>query len=321
MRTPDNITYICESIATAYDKLFGKAVEAYNSKQKRKDRRISSYYEHLFSRKPGNAVIKNANDQKSFYEDVVQIGTKDDTGIGTTDAENAKICLNEYMSGFQRRNPNFHVFNAVLHMDEATPHLHIDYIPIAHFSKGLPVRNGIAKALEEMGYGKGKDAINKWRQAERNVLREICIAHGIEVAEEQKGRGYSYTVAEYKEHQDKINEYTEKEKELKQHHDTLQSEISPLLESKIISDETVIESKPFVGGYRLVREEDISEMERQKKALTVQIEENKALNAHFDKERSDINEQLREIACKKEEQLKENERLLNIPSIIEQYDR
>ena len=87
------------------------------------------------------------------------------------------------MSGFQERNPNFYAFNAVMHLDEATPHLHIDYIPIGHFSKGLDTKNAMAKALEEMGYGSGKDAINRWRMSEREVLNKICQAHGIEITE------------------------------------------------------------------------------------------------------------------------------------------
>lgn len=132
----------------------------------------------------------------------MQIGTKDDTGVGTPDREIAARCLTEYMEGFQKRNPNFYVFNAVLHMDEATPHLHIDYIPIGHYKRGVDTQNGLAQALKEMGYGTGADTINRWRTAERKVLEEICNRHGIEISEPQKSRGYSYTVDEYKELQE-----------------------------------------------------------------------------------------------------------------------
>lgn len=136
----------------------------------------------------------------------MQIGTKDDTGVGSVDAEIAITCLREYMENFQKRNPNFYVFNAVLHLDEATPHLHIDYIPVGHFDRGLDTRNAMAKALEEMGYGKGANAINRWRLSEWEVLRQICTAHDIEISEPKKSRGYSYTVQEYGEHKDKIRE-------------------------------------------------------------------------------------------------------------------
>lgn len=160
----------------------------------------------MFNREPSKSVITGANKQKSFYEDLVQIGTKDDTGVGSVDAEIAITCLREYMENFQKRNPNFYVFNAVLHLDEATPHLHIDYIPVGHFDRGLDTRNAMAKALEEMGYGKGANAINRWRLSEWEVLRQICTAHDIEISEPKKSRGYSYTVQEYGEHKDKIRE-------------------------------------------------------------------------------------------------------------------
>ena len=198
-RTPDNITFVKEPIAAAYKKLFGAAVERYNAKQKRSDRKIKNgYYEYQFNHKISQNVVTSADKRKSFYEDVVQIGTMNDTAVGTADAETAKKCLTEYMEDFQRRNPNFYVFNAVLHMDEATPHLHIDYIPVGHYKRGIDTQNGIAQALKEMGYGYGKDAIAKWRKSEYDVLREICVRNGIEISEPKKGRGHSYAPDEYK---------------------------------------------------------------------------------------------------------------------------
>ena len=86
-RTKYNITYIKQDIREAYIELFGTAVEEYNAKQKRKDRRIEDYYQHLFSKKPCNTVVENANGTKSFYEDVVQIGTMEDTAVGTPDGD------------------------------------------------------------------------------------------------------------------------------------------------------------------------------------------------------------------------------------------
>lgn len=165
-RTADNIIFVQQNLSETYHQLFDEAIERYNDRQKRNDRKIPDYFEHLFNRSPSKSVITGVNKQKSFYEDLVQIGTKDDTGVGTPDAEIAKECLQEYMDDFQARNPNFYVFNAVMHLNEATPHLHIDYVPIGHFDKGLDTRNAMAKALEEMGYGKGANAINRWRLAE-----------------------------------------------------------------------------------------------------------------------------------------------------------
>ena len=210
-RTKDNVVFVEQPIDVAYEQLFGAAVERYNAKQKRADRKIkTSYYEHLFKRSPAPSVVTSADKRKSFYEDVVQIGTMQDTGVGTPDAEIAAACLTEYMQGFQERNPNFHVFNAVLHLDEATPHLHIDYIPIGHYKQGVDTQNGIAQALKEMGYGTGKDAIARWREAECKLLTEICNRHGIQIAAPEQSRG-SLTVEQYKEYA-KVKEQTDEKK-------------------------------------------------------------------------------------------------------------
>lgn len=198
-RTPDNITFVCQPIGEAYDQLFAESTERYNAKQKRNDRKVhGSYYEHLFGVKPCNNVRTAADKRKSFYEDVVQIGKCEDSGYGTEDFQLVADCLKEYMEGFQNRNLNFYVFNAVLHMDEATPHLHIDYIPVGHYKRGQDIQNGIAQALKEMGYGEGKMAIAKWRAAEVEVLNKICLEHGIKPLAPEKARG-TLEIPEYKE--------------------------------------------------------------------------------------------------------------------------
>lgn len=199
LRTPDNITFVCQPIGEAYDLLFKESTERYNAKQKRNDRKVhGSYYEHLFGVNFCSTVRTAADKRKSFYEDVVQIGKLEDSGFGTEDFQLVADCLKEYMAGFQKRNPNFYVFNAVLHMDEATPHLHIDYIPVGHYKRGQDTQNGIAQALKEMGYGEGKMAIAKWRAAEVEVLNKICLEHGIKPLTPEKARG-TLEVEEYKE--------------------------------------------------------------------------------------------------------------------------
>ena len=198
LRTPNNVTFIAQPIAEAYDQLFKESTERYNAKQTRNDRKINDYYEHLFGCKPCNTIKVNALDQKSFYEVLVQVGKKEDTGIGTDDAQVAADILKEYMENFQKRNPNFYVFNAVLHMDEATPHLHFDYIPFGHYKRGQDTQNGISQALKEMGYGSGEYVIARWRAAEIEVLNKICREHGIEPLPPEKSRG-TLEVEEYKE--------------------------------------------------------------------------------------------------------------------------
>lgn len=139
-RTPLNIIYKQEPIAEAYEKLFGEEVRRYNE-GKKLSRQIPDYMEH---------IRKSKNGEKLFYENVVQVGTMYSCPVGSTDGETASKILDEYMRGFEQRNPNIYVFNAVLHLDEATPHLHIDWIPIARdYKNGLQVRNSLDKALME----------------------------------------------------------------------------------------------------------------------------------------------------------------------------
>ena len=139
-RTRDNIVFVNIPQQEMYERLFDEAVSEYNARQKRNDRKITvSYYEHQFGRKYSSNVVTSADKRNSFYEDIVQVGDMNNTGVGTVDAEVAKTVLTEYINGFEKRNPNFKVFCAVLHMDEATPHLHIDYIPIGHYTRGIEV--------------------------------------------------------------------------------------------------------------------------------------------------------------------------------------
>lgn len=251
-RTADNIVFVQQELGEAYHQLFDEAVEKYNARQKRKDRKIGDYFEHLFNRPPGKSFIVNANKQKCFYEHLVYIGTKKDSGIGTPDAEITKECLREYMEGFQQRNPNLYVFNAVLHLDESTPHLHIDYIPVGHFKNGLEVRNAKNKALEEMNFGKDAKANNRWRLAEWDILKNICNAHGIEISEPKKSRGYSYTVEEYGEHQDKINALNTEIERLIAERDETVAEFEKLSKKKVnITEIESIEAKESMFGKKV----------------------------------------------------------------------
>ena len=118
-RSSLNVVYRDEPIQKVYHELFDEVVNRYNAKQKRKDRCINDYYEHL----------RTGKQEKLFHELIVQIGNKDDMGVLTENGALAKELLDEYMQGFQERNPTLRVFGAFLHMDEATPHLHIDFVP------------------------------------------------------------------------------------------------------------------------------------------------------------------------------------------------
>ena len=251
-RTPNNVVFVQQALSDAYHQLFDEAVERYNANQKRKDRKIGNYFEHLFNRLPSKSVITGTNKQKSFYEHLVYIGTRKDTGVGTPDAEITTECLREYMEGFQARNPNFYVFNAVLHLDESTPHLHINYIPVGHFTRGLEVRNAKNKAMEEMGFGNDAKANDRWRRNEWDILKNICNAHGIEISEPKKSRGYSYKVEEYGEHQDKINALNAEIERLTAERDETVAKFEKLAKKKVnIGEIESIEAKESMFGKKV----------------------------------------------------------------------
>ncbi len=257
-RTPNNVVFVQQALSDAYHQLFDEAVEKYNARQKRNDRKIHNYFEHLFNRLPSKSVITGTNKQKSFYEHLVYIGTRKDTAVGTPDAEITTECLREYMEGFQARNLNLYVFDAVLHLDESTPHLHINYIPVGHFVRGLEVRNAKNKALEEMGFGNDAKSNDLWRRNEWDILKNICNAHDIEISEPKKSRGYSYTVEEYGEHQDRINALNAEIERLTAERDEAVAEFEKVSRKKVKLTEidSVETGKTVFGGKVTVSQED-----------------------------------------------------------------
>lgn len=173
-RTKNNITYCNEKIQDVYHELFDEALQKYNEKQTRSDRVIANYYEK----------IRTGKQEKPFHEIILQIGDKDTMGAETENGELAKKILDRYMHDFEKRNPNLRVFSAHLHMDEATPHLHIDFIPFTTNSKrGLETRVSLKKALEAQGFIGGSRSDTEWNQwvaSEKEVLSQIMLEHGIE---------------------------------------------------------------------------------------------------------------------------------------------
>ncbi len=208
-RIPLNVTYKKENLEDKYHELFDEAVKKYNSRMTRSDRKISDYLEH----------ISKSKQEKPFYEIVVQIGDKDDCGIGKENGEAAKEMLDEYMREFEKRNPNMKVFNAVMHLDEATPHLHIDFVPICHSpNRGLPVRVSLKGALKEQGIvaqNLRNSEWQAWASSEKKNLAEILKKRGF--GQQNKNVKHSHMqVDEYKEYAQTIQKMNEHINVLKQ---------------------------------------------------------------------------------------------------------
>ena len=190
-RTPLNVEYRNEDIRAVYHELFDDALARYNEKQTRRDRVIDDYYEK----------IRTGKQEKPFEELIIQIGNKDDMNASSENGQLARQMLDEYMQSFQQRNPTLRVFSAHLHMDEATPHLHIDFIPFTTGSmRGLETRVSLKKALEALGFTGGTKShteLNQWIEAEKQALASIMVRHDIEW--EQKGTHEEHlSVLDYK---------------------------------------------------------------------------------------------------------------------------
>lgn len=173
-RSADNVEFCQEDIKQVYHKLFDEARERYNAKQKRKDRMIDNYYEK----------IRRGKQEKLFHEVIFQIGNKDDMNAKNEDGLLAKRILTEFMDEFQARNPNLYVFSAHLHMDEETPHLHIDFVPCITGSKrGLDTRVSLKSALAAEGFTggtRGATELNQWIASEKQELATVMERYGVE---------------------------------------------------------------------------------------------------------------------------------------------
>ena len=177
-----NEVLIHRNIRDIYEKEFGQAVKDYNAKQKRKDRKIDNYY----------SKVKHSKNQRTQIEFIVQVGNVDDykndkNRITSSLWQDSKKILENYFENFQKRNPNLIPYNAVIHMDEATPHLHLNVVPVAHLKnvkRGLTVKPSLDRALEEEGYQKDpKDSRSQFKafqHAEAQALADEALIFGID---------------------------------------------------------------------------------------------------------------------------------------------
>ena len=285
-RSKNNLYIENESVEEAYNRLFKDTIAQYNELQKRSDRHksVEGYLQELTNNKHKKGA------EKPFYEVIVQIGDKDTCNClkNPAEAENAKKALLKYYDTWKDRNPNLKTFNVSLHLDEETPHLHIDYIPVAEgcYKKGLAKRNSLSRALELQGLGKGNSQYDnssvRWQEQERMALKEIALEYGFDI--EKKGINRKHlTVQEYKKLQD----------ETKRELDTvipLDIELNPL-------------GRTFIKNSKL---ESLIERDKLVQSFEKRIT---AYAGELELTKLDLNKQ-KECLRKKEEKLDEREELL-----------
>lgn len=189
-RTKDNVVLVDIPVRQAYKSIFGAAMEEYNNRA-RAERQIKDYW----------ATI-NADSRKHVsYELIVQVGSMaEGSPVTAVDA------LKRYVQGWSRANPNLALVGAYIHTDESTPHLHLDYIPIAECSRGMKLQNSLTGALKAQGFVTNNShdtAQIQWEAKERERMRSICKEMDIDLLEQGSGRKYM-SIPQYKQYADAL---------------------------------------------------------------------------------------------------------------------
>ena len=311
-RTEQNVTYCNDDLKQVYHEIFDEALAAYNAKKKKTRDKITDYYEH----------IRQGKQEKLFHEAIFQIGNLEDCGCGSPGGERAAAALKEFAESFQERNPHLRVFNMVLHMDEATPHLHVDFIPVAtEQSRGLSTRVSMKQALNQQGFvslGRKQTEWNAWMEREKAALTEIAQAHEFEIISLGGGRPhmdlpeYRAAAQRLEAVQEQVTAAEHDMAELEKQRKALQGTVRRLqaAEKVRVDLEAIQPERTLTGAVRGVTVEQVEDLKAA--ALRGTVAE------HDVRELKEENRQLRSRLPSVKEQLKEAEeqqRLLN-----ENYD-
>ena len=311
-RTEQNVTYCNDDLKQVYHEIFDEALAAYNAKKKKTRDKITDYYEH----------IRQGKQEKLFHEAIFQIGNLEDCGCGSPGGERAAAALKEFAESFQERNPHLRVFNMVLHMDEATPHLHVDYIPVAtEQSRGLSTRVSMKQALKQQGFegqGRKQTEWNAWMEREKAALKEIAQAHEFEIISLGGGRPhmdlpeYRAAAQRLEAVQEQVTAAEHDMAELEKQRKALQGTVRRLqaAEKVRVDLEAIQPERTLTGAVRGVTVEQVEDL----KAAAIRG----TVAEHDVRELKEENRQLRSRLPSVKEQLKEAEeqqRLLN-----ENYD-
>lgn len=162
-RKDKNITLVHEDLQKVYHELFDESVIKYNESQKRNDRKIKNYFDKIYRSKK----------EKPFYEFIIQIGNQNEQPSETK----CEAILKEFNQMLMKDYPSIRVFNSVIHMDESTPHLHIDFVPIGEgYKKGMEKRASFKRVLKNLGFSDFRE----FQNALFFKLEEISKRHNIE---------------------------------------------------------------------------------------------------------------------------------------------
>lgn len=320
-RSGQNVTFCNEDLKKVYHELFDEALAAYNAKKKKTRDKIPDYYEH----------IRQSKQEKLFHEAIFQIGNLTDCGCGSPGGERAAAVLKEFAESFQERNPHLRVFNMVLHMDEATPHLHVDYIPVAtEQSRGLSTRVSMKQALKQQGFegqGRKQTEWNAWMEREKAALKEIAQAHEFEIISLGGGRLHM-DLPQYREAAQRLEAVQEQVTaaehdiaELEKQKKALQGTVRRLqaAEKVRVDLETVQPERTLTGAVRGVTVEQVEELKAaaiRGAAAEHDVLELKKENRQLHSQMPSIRERLKEAEERKKIE-RENQQLKSYTVVLE----
>lgn len=289
--TKNNVVLCDVSVRQAYEEIFGQAVEDYNAKQQRSDRKIDCYYDKIKADKRKHPV----------YECIVQIGDRSDTG---NSAELEKQALIRFAKEWHERNPNLHLVGAYIHCDEpnGTIHMHCDYIPVARCSRGMKVQNSLVKALEQQGFkfeNVHQTAQIAWQERERAALTSLCCELGIDakhnqgISEDRKHLSKNEYIKAKQQQQAQIEEELQPLREKFKKYENFEvsaNDYSVDVKKKMFSKDKVIISasdfeqmKEQANGYRLMKDDYSAICQEVEKEIQKQKEITKQLESEWQK--------------------------------------
>ena len=257
-----------QTIRSAYKELFGDAVRKYNDSQTRKDRKIKSYY----------SKIKNSAQMNLCYEMIIAVGNYGNK----PDPETAKAIMKEFVDGWEKRNPNLHMCGAYYHADEeGVPHVHIDYIPVAHgYKYGPEIQPGMNKALNEMGFEsqhRMETAQSAWQKRENKVLEDICTEYGL-IIEHPREAGRRHIATE-------LFKMQESMKSLEAEHTKMSQRIQLAEDEKDFQENELEVVRNQVSSNK----ETVAAMERKKSELMKEIQRENAVLEEYRRIKDDLN--------------------------------
>ena len=293
--------------------------ELYIAGKKKTRDKIPDYYKH----------IQQSKQEKLFHEAIFQIGNLNDCGCGSEGGQRAAEVLTEFAKTFQARNPHLRVFNMVLHMDEATPHLHVDFVPVAtEQTRGLSTRVSMKQALKQQGFtglGRKQTEWKAWMEREKDALTEIAQRHEFEIISLGSNRRhmdlpeYRAAIREAEAVQEQTAAATQELTDLQEQRTELKREIMSLsgasaalkaAERVRVDFDTIRPEKTLTGAVKGVTVEQIRELKAAAMTGAAAKQENVELkkeNAALRKDKTELQKKVPSIKDRMEAAAKQNQ--------------